>query len=151
MSYTAKEVAKWFLNYNQYEQKVYGDTEYISDSKLQKLLYYAYGAYLAIYDQRLFDEPIQAGQHGPFVQSVYEAYKHFGLKGITEFEPLQEVFSEQAQSVLQWVYENFGQYTAWALRNMTHAEDPWQEAIANSAMSDAAIVAFFQRNYVEVV
>lgn len=35
MSYTAKEVAKWFLNYNQYEQKVYGDTEYISDGTVK--------------------------------------------------------------------------------------------------------------------
>jgi uncharacterized phage-associated protein len=40
----------------------------ISNLKLQKLLYYAQGFYLAIYGKALFEEDIVAWEHGPVVR-----------------------------------------------------------------------------------
>ena len=149
MEHTASEVAKWFLNHNAYEQKLNGDIEYISDLKLQKLLYYAYGCYLALFNKRLFREPILAWQHGPVVESVYHEYKKFGAQGIDTFEPVTESFTTEEDSVLEWVYETFGQYTAWALRNMTHEETPWKETPQSKVISDALIKEYFKQHYVE--
>ena len=45
--------------------------------KLQKLLYYSQGWYLAQTNQTLFEEDIQAWGHGPVCPSVYHHYKAF--------------------------------------------------------------------------
>lgn len=44
--YSALDIAKWFLNINR-AQMNFEDSEYITNLKLQKLLYYAQGYYLA--------------------------------------------------------------------------------------------------------
>ena len=149
MSHSALEVAKWFLNHNANEQKINNDTEYISDLKLQKLLYYAYGCYLALFGEKLFSEPILAWQHGPVVDEVYQEYKGFGASGINTFERVSDIFTTDEENVLTWVYNTFGQYTAWALRNMTHRETPWKDTPQNEIISDDLINSYFKDNYVE--
>jgi uncharacterized phage-associated protein len=54
MAYPAHEVAQAFLAFC----NEYGDT--LTNLKLQKLLYYAQGWYLAMHDEPLFDEPLEA-------------------------------------------------------------------------------------------
>lgn len=47
--------------------------------KLQKLLFFAYGIHLTLYDEPLFeDEYFEAWQHGPVLRSVYKEFKNFG-------------------------------------------------------------------------
>lgn len=53
--YSASTIAKWFLYYNQKTMDE-EDADLISNSKLQKLLYYAQGCYLAIKGVPLFRE-----------------------------------------------------------------------------------------------
>jgi uncharacterized phage-associated protein len=61
------EIAKYFLV--QVEEEL-GDS--ISNLKLQKLVYYAQGFNLALFDGNpLFDEEIQAWTHGPVVPALY--------------------------------------------------------------------------------
>lgn len=82
--YSALDIAKWFLNYNLFLRNVDNeDTDDISNLKLQKLLYYAQGCYLAMYDAPLFKEDIVAWAHGPVVREVYDEYKAYGSGGIT--------------------------------------------------------------------
>ena len=50
----------------------------ISNLKLQKLLYYCQGTYLAIKGTPLFEHPIEAWEHGPVVPEVYHQYKEHG-------------------------------------------------------------------------
>lgn len=148
--YRALEVAKWFLQYNALEQHVSGeDVEGISNMKLQKLLYYAQGAYLAMYDGPLFSDDIVAWQHGPVVVEVYEKYKVFRANSIVENDQDLIEVDAKTQEVLEWVYNEFGQYTAWALRNMTHKEAPWRETPMNGVISVDSIKKYFKENYVE--
>jgi uncharacterized phage-associated protein len=64
--YTAKQVAEFFLAKTDEDE---GDL--ISNLKLQKLCYYAQGLALAVRDQPLFPEPIEAWLHGPVVPTLY--------------------------------------------------------------------------------
>lgn len=59
-STTANSIANWFLTRNQLDRNEYIDVEGIPNFKLQKLLYYAYGCYLALYNQKLFTDNIVA-------------------------------------------------------------------------------------------
>ena len=147
--YTASEVAKWFLAYNRKVMEE-GDSEFISNLKLQKLLYYAQGTYYAITQQKLFNDPIVAWRHGPVVESVYHEYKVYGSSGIEFKEAFDfDVFDPETTSILEEVYDCFGQYSAWKLRNMTHDERPWKETNLNSVIDAELIKSYFQEEYVE--
>lgn len=147
--HTAKEVSKWFLAYNRMNETENG-AEAISNLKLQKLLYYAQGCFLAITDRPLFEDKIVAWQHGPVVEAVYQTYKCYGASGIDFTEDFDDSsFTEEEKNILIQVYDLFGQYSAWKLRNMTHEETPWQTTMPNEEISLDSIKAYFKENYVD--
>ncbi|OQY42717.1 MAG: hypothetical protein B6240_13665 [Desulfobacteraceae bacterium 4572_87] len=60
----------------------------ISNLKLQKLVYYAQGFYLALYDEPLFNEPIEAWTHGPVIRELYRSYNEIPVvMGLTFWHP----------------------------------------------------------------
>ena len=149
MCYEAKDIAKWFLAYND-KVEIDGESEYISNLKLQKLLYYAQGTYMAITDKRLFKDDMKAWKHGPVVESVYHEYCDNGARGIKEYEEFDlESIDKETRSILEEVYDVFGQYSAWKLRNMTHEEDPWKNTQQNSVIPLESIKNYFLENYIE--
>lgn len=149
---TASNVAKWFIVRNRLEEINDGDP--ITNLKLQKLLYYAQGSTLAMKDTRLFDEPIEAWKHGPVVPTVYEEYKYFGSNGI-ELENGFDMscIDQETTEILEEVYDVFGQYTAWRLRNMTHEETPWLSVWnpnrPKQAIDTEIIKKYFKEHYIE--
>ena len=146
-NHTASDVAKWFLAYNRTVSADEG-AEYISNLKLQKLLYYAQGSFLAVTGEPLFDDDIVAWQHGPVVESVYHIYKKNGANGIPFDEDFDfSNFTESENDLLKEVYNTFGQYSAWKLRNMTHNETPWKSTKQNDVISPAVIKDYFIREY----
>lgn len=133
---SAKDVAEYFLSL--VEEDV-GDS--ISNLKLQKLIYYAQGFHLAVSDTPLFDEPIEAWAHGPVVTDLYHEYKEYGSDRIPKPTDLDfDKYDKDVRELLDEVYDVFGQYSAWKLRNMTHDEPPWKDyqgqIIPESAMKE---------------
>lgn len=148
-NYSASEIANWFLGFNQYIESI-SDSDGISNLKLQKLLYYAQGFHLALLNKPLFDESIEAWDHGPVVPEVYHKYKSFGSSPIisnVEFD-LNSIDLE-TQKLLELVYDTFAIYSAWGLRNLTHQESPWIEAreSGSSLITQETIKTFFDENY----
>ena len=121
---TCSDIAKYFLaNVNE----DYGDN--ISNLKLQKLVYYAQGFHLALYDKLLFSEPIEAWTHGPVVPALYRKYKDFGAGAIPIPQDMDfSIYDERTKELLDDIFNVFGQFSAWKLRNMTHTEPPWKDA-----------------------
>lgn len=121
----------------------------ISNLKLQKLCYYAAGVMAAARqndEDPLFAEPIRAWQHGPVVPVLYHKFKEYGSSGIP---PIAEadfsMIDARDRAVLDDVYNYYGQYSAWKLRNMTHDEAPWLNAYeqADDTITTAALREFF--------
>lgn len=113
------------------------------------MLYYAQGCVVAITGEPLFEDKIEAWEHGPVVLSIYHKYKRYGSSGI----PYDEAFDDSLldslmASILEQVYQEFGQYSAWKLRNMTHEETPWKETPKNGEISIQSILKYFKKNYV---
>lgn len=144
---TADNVARWFLSRN-VVRCVSGEVDFISNSKLQKLLYYAQGIHLALYGEPLFREPIEAWQYGPGVDSVYQKYAGNGVDGIRQFEKPEENFSGRESSILQFVQDAFGQFSAWKLSEMTREEPPWRETETNEVISLDKIKSYFKQFHV---
>jgi uncharacterized phage-associated protein len=110
----------------------------ITNLKLQKLLYFAFGIHLVLYDNNLFDANIQAWRLGPVVPSVYREFKNFGSSPIASTSKARIVdegtgavttpdetfftIQENAIHALDIACEYYGQKKAWDLVNITHQE-----------------------------
>jgi uncharacterized phage-associated protein len=138
----AIEAAKFFLSL------VNSDTgELMSNLKLQKLLYYAQGFNLAITDKKLFDDKICAWAYGPVVPTAYHAFKEHGSNPIP-VENLNgdfSIFDETEKNIMEQVYSEYGQYSAWKLADMTHDEAPWKDTPLNSEITDDKLVDYFSQ------
>jgi len=101
----------------------------MTNMKLQKLLYYAQSLHLALYDQPLFDEEIQAWRYGPVCPRAYRFYSEFEAKQlpIPKKDFLSNIPDDKIK-LLEETWEYFGSYHAFRLSNMTHGEFPWQKA-----------------------
>lgn len=147
--FSALEIATWFLLKNNAEIREHEATnddyevyEGITHLKLQKLLYYAQGISLGMYSKPLFEENIEAWQHGPVIKEVYGNFSKFGRNNIeikmdkqaeeivTKIENNKEV-----SEILNLTYNNFAIYTAWQLRQMTHQDNtPWDITQRNKGL-----------------
>jgi uncharacterized phage-associated protein len=125
--YTAMDVANWFTQWADFN-----DAD-LSNMKLQKLLYYAQGHYLAFFGEPLFDEELEAWSHGPVVPSVYRAFKENGSGDIppTPSFDLSSI-DPHTTEFLQKIWNTYGGIAAWKLRDMTHSEDPWATRFAEA-------------------
>ena len=145
--YSALTVAKWFLWYNDkiLEEE---DADLISNLKLQKLLYYAQGCYLALKNEPLFNEQIVNWAHGPVVEEIYHKYKNNGSNGIEYQGDYDNLIDNDTTAVLEEVYDVFGKNSAWGLRNMTHQEDPWLKTQRNEEIPLPLIKDYFEKTYI---
>ena len=125
----------------------------ISNLKLQKLLYYAQGASLALFDKPLFPEPIEAWLHGPVVPTLYYEYKQYNASAIPRPQDVDfERYDAETIALLNEVYSTFGQYSAWKLANMTHEETPWLEVYQynpGGSISLDSMKKYFEANLVQ--
>lgn len=135
--YSAFDIAKYFLYKAQSETEE--DHELISNLKLQKLVYYAQGIHLALYNKPLFSQRIEAWQYGPIVPDLYHYYKDNGSDGITADKKFKiSCIDKKTRAFLDEVYDVFGQFSAVQLMKYAHSDRCWIEAgIKNEISWDA--------------
>ena len=102
--------------------------------KLQKLVYYSQAWHLAIKGRPLFDGKFQAWVHGPVSRQLYDRFS--ATKSLyspmlttdirSDFDPND--LSSEDRAHLDAVLEVYAQFTGSQLEEMTHQEDPWNEA-----------------------
>jgi uncharacterized phage-associated protein len=137
---SAHDVAKYLI-YRAHQE----DDDSVSNLKLQKLLYYAQGFHLALFDEPLFSDEIIAWEHGPVVRSVYFTFKDF-RRGPIPFqgEPDEELFGPATKELVDEVYNVYGEYSALALRNLSHTEPPWKDTPQNSVIKHHLMREYFK-------
>ena len=119
------DVASYFI-FRAYED---GRESLMTNMKVQKLLYYTQSLYLALFDEPLFDDEIQAWRYGPVCPPAYRFYSKFESEQlpIPDATDLLQI-SEDVQNLLDEVWEYFGELHAYYLSDMTHLEFPWKKA-----------------------
>ncbi|WP_457941324.1 Panacea domain-containing protein [Mesorhizobium sp. 10J20-29] len=113
----------------------YGSSGQIEPLKLQKLLYFANGWYLALTGRPLVNEKPQVWRYGPVFRSVYRAFNHYGSRPIIHPAP-STPFGGDAERVeatpelenyLNWVWNEYGQKSGPRLSDETHKPGtPWR-------------------------
>lgn len=118
-----KDVADYFLS-----KTKFADDAMMTNLKLQKLLYYIQGFHLALFEIPIFEDDIEAWRHGPVAPIIYHNFKSNGSNPIIYEECNKDfslLFTPLQIELLDEVYDVFGQYSAWKLRDMTHEEPTW--------------------------
>lgn len=120
--------------------------EFITNLKIQKLLYYVQAYSLLIFNKPAFKEKILAWSYGPVVYEVYQEYKNNHANEIETRYDLEEV-SDGLQKIIDMVIENYGSVEANELIRFTHEEDPWRNSKLNSEIDINSIKEYFNRIY----
>jgi uncharacterized phage-associated protein len=137
--YEALAIANYFV------QQALNENETLDHLKLQKLLFFAYGWYLAIFDKELFEDEIRTWRYGPVVVSVYETFKEYRNTPINKlgrsfsYDFMKHNFKLSTPSIpeddeitndfLKEFWESFKKYSGIQLSNATHVADtPWDIA-----------------------
>lgn len=142
MAYPAKAVANEFLKLAE------AGGNPISPMKLLKLVYFAHGWYLAITDQPLIEERVEAWQYGPVIPVLYHEFKRFGNDSITERatdapryvggKSISDIpyinasacdpSASEVKTLIEKVWKTYGSQTAGQLSSATHqAGTPWAQ------------------------
>ena len=120
-----KNIAKYFI-LRAYQD---GRENQMTNMKVQKLLYYTQCLHLALYEEPLFADDIQAWRYGPVCPPAYRYYSKFEAQQLPI--PQQDIinlFTEEIRELLEEVWQYFGVYHAYDLSDMTHSEFPWMKA-----------------------
>lgn len=124
-------VANYFVN------KANEEGVELTPMKLIKLVYIAHGWHLAIKNDPLIDEGVQAWKYGPVVVSVYDSFKEYGKKLINRpayiftFSPQVEYFAPninnaETKEFLDNVWRVYSKYDGLQLSALTHQPNtPW--------------------------
>lgn len=129
MSFTSLKVANELL-------RLHGD---IDPMKLQKLLYYANGWWLATHGEPLLTEQPQVWRYGPVFRGLYGTFAKFGRENIGgpvsggPFTPDPQFLGdsaaeEEVRQLLKWIWDEHGNKSAIKLSDETHAPGtPWRK------------------------
>lgn len=146
---TVEQVADYFLL--QVDEDA-GDV--MTNLRLQKLVYYAQAWHLAIAEKPLFQDDVEAWVHGPVVPFLYYAYRDYGWQPIPRPDRDAVAMDDQTRELLDEVWDTYGQFSAKALENLTHSEDPWRDArsgyepgaLCREVISQAAMRLYYARS-----
>ena len=120
------DIANYFIA-RAYED---GRESSMTNMKVQKLLYYSQSLHLALQDEPLFKDEIQAWRYGPVCPPAYRFYQRFEAEQLpvpTQTD-LPDRLSQEERDLLEEVWLYFGEHHAYTLSGMTHVEFPWKKA-----------------------
>lgn len=129
------DVARYIINYS--NKKGYG----VSNLKLQKLLYFVQGVFLAETNEACFSEEIEAWDFGPVVPNAYHEFKKYGsmnipiVQNFIKFEDNiwesktvtfdESIINKKIQQRINKVVDFLSDFSATQLVRITHEQSPW--------------------------
>ena len=120
--------------------------EYITNLKLQKLLYYVQAISLQVFEKIAFKEKIIAWSYGPVVNEVYQKYKENHSNEIKIEEKVKKL-SSGLEKLINEVIDSYGSMEANKLIDFTHEEEPWKNTEINKEIKTDIIKDYFNKVY----
>ena len=149
------ELIRW-VTYDKYKV-------WLNKTQLQKFMYISYGVYLAITENRIFDDDTpKAWPFGP-------VFPRINKKINLDIEPSEPAFNsdydalpetDPLKKVVEFVTFTYKDYSAKALSDWSHRDDgPWFQTVYpngntaeekwNQVIDDEKIKTYFQKNFIK--
>lgn len=116
-----------------------GQNKPVTPMKLQKLIYLAHGIHLARFNAPLINEDIEAWSYGPVIRTVYDTFKIWGNRPITEIPEIElriggrifqshlDIFTDDVEETIQLAWNIAKDLSGEQLSNWSHSNgSPWQ-------------------------
>jgi uncharacterized phage-associated protein len=125
----------------------------VSNMKLQKLTYLAYGLYMDVKKEKLFAEEIQAWKYGPVIPDLYHSFKLYHANPIPNghylVNDVETSITSEIKDLVDAVIDMHGGKSAGELVDFTHRDGtPWSKAYqagnSNLVISDDLIRDFYE-------
>jgi uncharacterized phage-associated protein len=101
---------------------------WMDSMRLQKLLYYIQAWHLAVTDEPLFAERIEAWENGPVVRQVWRARRDRSTRRSVDQSVEGIALDSVASDLIDLVITGYGSMSGEELSALTHVEQPWKEA-----------------------
>jgi len=157
--YTPSEIRNYLLTLDFERRFQKKEGIHISPLKLQKLLYYAQGYCLAIFNIPIFEEDFEKWDKGPVVPSEYHEFSRNKI-GICRNNPILEhhcnsqFLTQDFQKItnsdikikkfLDTLYDASLFKSGKKLSDQTHKERPWQETPKNAPITKELMTDYFR-------
>lgn len=145
--YTAQSIARHIIDFAAMQDRG------VSNLKLQKLLYFVQAQFLFTPPRHsaCFKDRIEAWDFGPVVPNVYHQYKSYGAASIIPDEndpmlPYYDTITPEDQNMIDALIAEILPYSASALVDITHRQDPWRKAYVpgcNREITTESIRSYF--------
>lgn len=148
--YSATDIAKKIIDkYYEYINKntnIYGtDVEYITNEKLQNLLYYVQACCLYLYDKKAFKEKIYATSKGAMIEGIEEINNNYVCEENEEYG--KESFKSNIDEIIEQVIENYGKIETNKLIEHFCNEDPFVKTKQGEEIKIKHIKEYFNKIY----
>jgi uncharacterized phage-associated protein len=121
--YDARSIANWFIERAQKDGRV------LSIMSILKLAYIAHGWRLEMVDAPLFNNKIEAWQHGPVIPDVYSTFRPQGVAPLAIASDYAMPEDPNDVGFLEQIYAIYGHLSPFRLSELTHvAGGPWETA-----------------------
>lgn len=123
MTYDARQIVNWFI------ERSTRDGKALSIMSLLKLTYIAHGWYMETRNTPLFNNRIEAWQHGPVIPDVYNAFRPQGIVPKQVVNDYNSPDNESDQEFLEEIYNIYSDMPPFRLSDLTHVKNgPWDTA-----------------------
>ncbi|MDB2099997.1 Panacea domain-containing protein [Clostridium paraputrificum] len=139
MSYKVKDIAAYIVNRSIEKEK------YVSNLKLQKLLYYVQAYFAVNNNTPCFNEDFEHWRHGPVIPEVYSEYKVYFNDDITDYKEHEQIKQKDKMAIAK-VVDSYSDYNAWDMVRKTHSELPWVNTDKNDIIEWKEISDYFNKN-----
>lgn len=138
-----------------------GEHGTLSNLKLQKLLYYIEAWHLGILGTRFYNPQVsfRAWVHGPVNKQIYERFVDskylYSQITLNDRQIENPQLEGEDKEFVDYILDNYGQFSGVELEAMTHNEAPWMEArqgcgpfeACDNRISVDTMKAYYQQRY----
>ncbi|MBO5536833.1 MAG: DUF4065 domain-containing protein [Clostridia bacterium] len=143
----AEDVAKFMIDILRIKAE-HGLDDGMTNLRLQKLMYFVQGYYLAEHDHPLFAEDIEAWKLGPVVPVIYRKYSRFNKDILEDEAPTEFALTSEEKELILDVLSKYGKYSTGYLVELTHTPGaPWAQVFdpgQNKKIDTESIKRYFK-------
>lgn len=119
---------------------------FISNLKLQKILYFVQIDFLVNLGSCCFEEDIEAWDFGPVIPCIYDRYKDWGNSSIILKDETIPLICGKDRDRINDMVDECAKYTAAELVGITQKQRPWKAAFHrnyHNVISKASLIEYF--------